>query len=120
MASRLNANEWANGILSLAAMGENDFQVQVDGVPIGQIIARRRSFGRTISFWSISGPQIPESMGEAGSNAHTLDGAKAAVKHALDVWLESATGERGKVCGDLQVCDITRAVRIAALLHAKL
>ncbi len=100
MARRLDVCDLANGSLSMKPVGENDFQVQVCGAPVGQIIRRKRSFGRAVWFWSLSGPHIPETMNVAGSNAQTLDGAKQAVKRTFDDWLRSATGQPANIPWD--------------------
>ncbi len=94
-APRLDADRLQRGQLSLAPLGAGEFQVLAAGLPAGQIISRRRSFGRVVWFWSLSGPHLPHAMDGAGSNAHTLGGAKAAIKSSFDAWLESATGQRG-------------------------
>jgi hypothetical protein len=100
MARRLDVRDVANGALRLKPLGESEFQVQVCDVPVGQIIGRRRSFGRAVWFWSLSGPNIPETMGAAGSNAQTLEGAKQAVKRSFDAWVQSATGQSGNIAWD--------------------
>ena len=97
MVRRLEACDMANGILSLKPVGEGEFQVRICDAPVGQIMRRKRSFGRVVWFWSLSGPHIPETMIPAGSNAQTLDGAKLAIKRAFDFWLQSATGQPGNI-----------------------
>ncbi len=97
MTRRLEAHELAHATLSLKPIGDSDFQVEACGLIVGQIIARRRTFGRVVWFWSLSGPHLPPTMGGAGSNATTLQGAKAALKSSLDVWLQSAMGQRGNI-----------------------
>lgn len=94
---RLTVDEIGTGTLSLRPNGENDFQVQLCGMTVGQIIARRRSFGRAVWFWSLFAAHLPEAMGGAGSHASTLTGAKAAIKTTLDTRLKRAAGERGNV-----------------------
>ena len=94
---RLTKEEIGAGSLSLLPIGESDFQVQLCGVTVGQIIARRRSFGRVVWFWNLSASLMPETMGGAGSHASTLSGAKAAIKTTLDTRLKRAAGERGNV-----------------------
>jgi hypothetical protein len=103
MARRLDVCDLANGTLSMKPVGENDFQVQACDAPVGQIIRRKRSFGRAVWFWSLSGPNIPETMVAAGSNAQTLDGAKHAVKRTFDDWLRSTTGQPGNILWDKSV-----------------
>ena len=93
MARRLEVSDVACGTLSLKAVGESDFQVQVCGLTVGQIMGRKRSFGRAVWFWSLSGPHLPETMDAAGSNAQTLGGAKQAIKRLFDAWLQSTTGQ---------------------------
>jgi hypothetical protein len=93
----LETQELAHCTLSLRPVGDKDFQVIACDVTVGQIIARRRSFGRVAWFWSLSGPHLPPTMKGAGSNAMTLDGAKAALKSSLDAWLHSTTGQRGDI-----------------------
>lgn len=100
MARRLDVCDLANGTLTMKLVGENDFQVEACDAPVGQIIRRKRSFGRAVWFWSLSGPHIPETMNAAGSNAQTLDGAKQAVKRNFDDWLHSATGQPGNIPWD--------------------
>lgn len=95
MPRRLDVNDFAHGALSLKPVGESDFQVQIGGLTVGQIMGRRRSFGRVVWFWSLSGPHIPETMAVAGSNAQTLAGAKQAIKRTFDAWLQRATGRHG-------------------------
>jgi hypothetical protein len=94
---RLHASDLTAATLSLKPIGEKNYQVDVRDLPVGQIIARRRSFGRVVWYWSLHGPHLPQGMAGAGSNAHTLQGAKAAVKSAFDVWLHAATGQRGDI-----------------------
>ena len=103
MARRLDVCDLANGTLAMKPVGENDFQVQACDAPVGQIICRKRSFGRAVWFWSVSGPNIPETMSAAGSNAQTLEGAKQAVKRIFDDWLRSATGQPGNILWDKSV-----------------
>ena len=103
MARRLDVCDLASGTLAMKPVGENDFQVQACDASVGQIIRRKRSFGRAVWFWSVSGPNIPETMSAAGSNAQTLDGAKQAVKRAFDDWLRSATGQPGNIRWDKSV-----------------
>lgn len=100
MARRLEVCDLANGILSMTPVGEGVFEVRVCDAPVGQIMRRKRSFGRVVWFWSISGPHMPETMDGAGSNAQTLEGAKLAVKRTFDSWLQSATGEPGNMLWD--------------------
>lgn len=100
MARRLDICALANGTLSMKPVGENDFQVQVCDVPVGQIMRRKRSFGRVVWFWSLSGPHIPETMSAAGSNAQTFEGARQAVKRTFDDWLRLATGQPGSIPWD--------------------
>jgi hypothetical protein len=100
MSGRLEASDLANGILSMKAVGESDFEVWACDAPVGQIMRRRRSFGRVVWFWSLSGPHMPETMGVAGSNAQTLEGAMLAIKRVFDSWLQSATGEPGNMLWD--------------------
>ena len=97
MTRRLEAQDLTHAALSLNAVSDNNFQVVASGAVLGEIIARRRSFGRVVWFWSLSGPHLPESMQGSGSNATTLEGAKAALKSSLDSWLQSATGQPGDV-----------------------
>lgn len=92
MTRRLEAQELAHATLSLMPVGEKQFQVEACGLTLGEIIARRRSFGRVVWFWSLSGPHLPETFGGAGSNATTFEGAKAALKSCLDAWLQSTAG----------------------------
>lgn len=94
---RLTIDEIGAGTLSLRPNGENDFQVQLCGITVGQIIARRRSFGRAVWFWSLFATHMPETMGGAGSHASTLAGAKAAIKTTLDIGVNLMTGERGNI-----------------------
>lgn len=94
---RLTIDEIGAGTLSLRPNGENDFQVRLCGMTVGQIIARRRSFGRAVWFWSLFATHMPETMGGAGSHASTLAGAKAAIKTTLDTRLERTAGQRGNV-----------------------
>lgn len=95
MTSRIDPDELAQATLSLMPVGDGVFQVEACGRIIGQVISRRRSFGRVVWFWSLSGPHLPEAMGGAGSNASTLQGAKAALKSSLEVGLQAATGRSG-------------------------
>ncbi len=97
MPTRLDASDLAIGSLALAPVGENDLQVLACGLAVGQIMSRRRSFGRVVWFWSVSGPHIPETMALAGSNAQTLGGARQAVKRTFDAWLHTATGQPGNM-----------------------
>lgn len=95
MTGRIDPLELAKATLSLRPAGDGIFQVEACDHIIGQIISRRRSFGRVVWFWSLSGAHLPEAMDGAGSNASTLQGAKAALQSSLDVWLQTATGQRG-------------------------
>lgn len=78
-------------------VSESEFRVEVDGLPVGQIIARRRSFGRVVWFWSLTGPHLPAAMEIAGSNAMTREGAKAAITSAFETWHRSTTGQPGGI-----------------------
>jgi hypothetical protein len=100
MAHRLDVCDLSSGALPLKPVGESDFQVEVCDAPVGQIIRRKRSFGRVVWFWSLSGPHIPETMSAAGSNAQTFEGARQAVKRAFDDWLRLATGQPGNILWD--------------------
>lgn len=93
MTQRLSAPDLAIATLTLKQVGGDDYEVVAAGLVVGQIMARRRSFGRKVWFWSVAGPHLPETMAGAGSNAMSLGGAKAAVKSAFDTWLQSATGK---------------------------
>ena len=103
MARRLDVCDLANGTLSLKPVGEYDFQVEACDAPVGQIIGRKRSFGRVVWFWSLSGPHIPETMRAAGSNAQTFEGARQAVKRTFDDWLRSTTGQPSNIPWDKSV-----------------
>ncbi len=97
MTRRLEARELAHATLTLKPVGDRQFQVEACGLILGEIIARRRSFGRVVWFWSLSGPHLPEAVGGAGSNATTFEGAKAALKSCLDISLQAMTGPTGGI-----------------------
>ena len=93
---RLEAQELAHARLSLKPIGDKIFQVEACNVILGEIIARRRSAGRIVWFWSLSGPHLPQTMPGAGSNAMSFQSAKAALKSSIDTWLQS-TGQPGDI-----------------------
>lgn len=97
MVGRLGFSDVEHGALALKPVGESEFHVELCGVTVGEIMRRKRSFGRAVWFWSLSGPHIPATMTGAGSNAQTLGGAQQAIKRLFDAWLQSATGRTGNM-----------------------
>ena len=74
----------------------NDFSVLIDGMDAGRIINQARSHGKTVWFWSVTGPYMPPEMQPTNGEAETLEEAQEALKVKFLQWQTWAVAEGKK------------------------
>lgn len=73
--------------LILKAAAPNDYTVMVLDRIAGRIMAKPVTGGRTVWFWTVTGPYLPERLRPGDGDAETLEEAKAAFRAKFDAWL---------------------------------
>lgn len=73
----------------------DDYLVVCEGLTVGRIMKEQRASGRTTWMWTITGPIVANSNGEADTQA----AAQKAVRVIFDRWLEAAVRGAGWYVG---------------------
>jgi hypothetical protein len=72
---------------------KNDYSILIDGLVAGRIINQPRSDGKTVWFWSVTGPYIPPELQPTNGEAETLEVAQQALKVKFLQWQRWAIAE---------------------------
>ena len=73
--------------LILKVIGAQDYSVRVLDRVAGRITIKPLSGGRTVWFWTVTGPYLPGHLRPGDGDADTLEEAKAAFRAKFDAWL---------------------------------
>lgn len=73
--------------LILKTAAPNDYTVMVLDRIAGRIMAKPVTGGRTVWFWTVTGPYLPDRLRPGDGDAESLEEAKAAFRAKFDAWL---------------------------------
>ena len=69
----------------------NDHCILIDGLVAGRIVSQSRSHGKSVWFWTVTGPYIPSELLPSNGETDTLEEAQEAFRAKFQQWQAWAT-----------------------------
>ena len=97
MLTYVSPDRFTDKPMTLRALAESDYAVEIDSLTAGRILRTDRAGGEVGWLWVITGPYCGHARVQTSGTTADLEAAKAGLRVSFDSWLAWAATQPGPV-----------------------